>query len=176
MMQIKSGWLCGVRQVPVSHFGARAKPLDISLIVIHSISLPPQHFGGHYVDALFTGALDPNAHPFFKDIAHLELSSHLFINRGGLITQYVSFLDRAFHAGRSEYKGRKECNEYSIGIELEGSDYCAYTISQYESLDEVLNSLYQAYPRTRGAVAGHNEIAPLRKTDPGAYFAWGRYR
>lgn len=175
-MRILNGWLCGVRQVPVKHFGARSVPLDISLVVIHSISLPPQHFGGHYVDALFTGNLDPKAHPYFKNIAHLELSSHLFIDRAGRITQYVSFLDRAWHAGRSVYKGRKECNDYSIGIELEGSDYCAYTIAQYESLNEVLQSLYKAYPRTRGALAGHNEVAPLRKTDPGIYFAWKFFR
>ena len=175
-MRILNGWLCGVRQVPVKHFNARPVPLDISLVVIHSISLPPQHFGGYYVDALFTGNLDPALHPYFKNIYALELSSHLFIDREGRITQYVSFLDRAWHAGRSVYKGRKECNDYSIGIELEGSDYCAYTIAQYESLNKVLHSLYKAYPRTRGALAGHNEVAPSRKTDPGAYFAWKLFR
>ncbi len=175
-MRILSGWLEGVRQLPVSYFGKRPSPLDISLIVIHSISLPPQHFGDHNVDALFSGHLNENAHPFFKGIAHLELSSHLFINRQGIITQYVSFLDRAYHAGRSAYKGRKECNDFSIGIELEGSDYCAYTIEQYQSLDEVIKSINAAYPKTKGAIAGHNEVAPTRKTDPGVYFNWQRYR
>ncbi len=175
-MKIISGWLEGVRQVPLNRYGERQKPLDLSLVVIHSISLPPNHFGGPFIDAIFTGTLDPLKHPFFAQVYKLEVSTHIFIDRFGKISQYVSFLDRAWHAGRSCFNGRKECNEYAIGIELEGCDYCSYTIEQYKSLDEVLDAIYKAYPKTLGNIVGHNEIAPTRKTDPGPYFNWSRYR
>ena len=174
MLEIKSGWLEGVRQVPVKRFGARPSGTEISLIVIHCIALPPKTFGTPYVDDIFTGTLDPNAHPYFKDVAPLEVSTHLFIKRTGLITQYVSFLDRAWHAGRSSYNGHKECNDYSIGIELEGSDDCAYTNEQYKSLKEVISLLKKAYPMIGNNIAGHNEVAPGRKTDPGQYFDWSQ--
>ena len=164
-MKIISGWLEGVRQVPLNRYGERQKPLDLSLVVIHSISLPPNHFGGPFIDAIFTGTLDPLKHPFFAQVYKLEVSTHIFIDRFGKISQYVSFLDRAWHAGRSCFNGRKECN-----------DYCSYTIEQYKSLDEVLDAIYKAYPKTLGNIVGHNEIAPTRKTDPGPYFNWSRYR
>ena len=176
MRAIKAGWLEGVRQVPSKSRGPRRTPLEISLIVIHNISLPPNHFGGRYVDQLFTSVLAPQEHPFFAQIYRLELSAHFFIARTGEITQYVSCLDKAWHAGRSCYRDRKECNEYSVGIELEGCDYCAYTMEQYHALDEVIAALNRHYPETAGRIAGHNEVAPLRKTDPGPYFAWTRYR
>lgn len=176
MLEIKAGWLQGVRQVPVKRFGKRPAGTSISLIVIHCISLPPKQFGGPYVDDIFTGTLDPDAHPYFKEVAPLEVSTHLFISRQGRITQYVSFLDRAWHAGRSEYNGHKECNDYSIGIELEGTDDSAYTIEQYQSLKEVVALLKRTYKDIGSNIAGHNEIAPGRKTDPGVCFDWSQIR
>jgi len=175
-VEIKAGWLSDVRQVPVSRFGKRPASTEISLIVIHCIALPPHKYGGHFVDDLFLGCLDPNAHPYFKDVAPLEVSTHLFINRQGKITQYVSFLDRAWHAGRSSYNDHKECNDYSIGIELEGSDDSEYTIEQYTSLKEVVTLLKKTYPAIGNNIAGHNEVAPTRKTDPGRYFDWSWIR
>lgn len=175
-LSIKAGWLDGVRQVPVSRYGSRPSPLDISLVVLHGISLPPGHFGGPFVDEIFTGNLNPDAHPYFARVASLEVSTHVFIDRHGRITQYVSFLDRAWHAGRSVYQGRPECNDYGIGIELEGTDTMPYTTEQYMSLDRVLEAIYAEYPATRGHIAGHSEVAPGRKTDPGPYFDWSQVR
>ncbi|SFS41417.1 AmpD protein [Succinivibrio dextrinosolvens] len=180
MFQIKSGWLysddINIRKVPVDRFGKRPEGIKISLIVIHCISLPPRQFGGPYVDDIFKGTLDPDAHPYFKEVAHLEVSTHLFINRQGVITQYVSFLDRAWHAGRSSYNGHKECNDYSIGIELEGCDDLEYTIEQYSTLKEVIAVLKETYPDIGNNIAGHNEVAPGRKTDPGKFFDWSQIR
>lgn len=176
MLKITSGWIEGVRQVPVRRFGKRPPGSIISLIVVHCISLPPKQFGGPYIDDIFTGTLDPDVHPYFKEVAPLEVSTHLFINRHGRITQYVSFLDRAWHAGRSEYNGHKECNDYSIGIELEGTDDTAYTIEQYQTLKEVIASLQSAYKDIKNNIAGHNEVAPGRKTDPGVCFDWSQIR
>lgn len=175
-MHICAGWIKGVRQVPTPFFNKRPVPLDISLIVIHCIALPPKTFNTPYVDDLFVGKLDKDAHPYFQDIYNLELSTHLFINRQGNITQYVSFLDRAWHAGRSIYKNKKECNDYGIGIELEGSDDLPYTKEQYETLDKVIDLLKQTYIDIKDNIVAHSEIAPKRKTDPGIYFDWSRYR
>ena len=176
-MQIsKDGWLLEARRLPTTHFNDRPEHTRISLVVIHFISLPPCHFGGPYVDELFLGTLDPNAHPYFRPLKDAELSTHLFINRQGQITQYVSFLKRAWHAGRSSYRGKKECNDYSIGIELEGCEYCAYTKEQYAVLQEVIAVLKSTYPEIGDNLAGHNEIAPLRKVDPGPYFNWKLFR
>ncbi len=173
---IKNGWMQGVRRLPTSRFNARPQGAVVSLIVIHYISLPPNCFGGNYVDELFTGTLKESAHPSFKGLSALECSSHLFINRRGEITQYVSFDDRAWHAGRSEYHGHKECNDYSVGIELEGCSYCAYTNEQYTALDACVGALRSTYPEIGNHIAGHNEVAPLRKEDPGPFFNWSRYR
>lgn len=175
-MKIENGWMQGVRKLPTSRFSARPAGVKIFLIVIHYISLPPNSFGNHYVDDLFTGKLDESVHPYFKGLSSFECSSHLFINRLGQITQYVSFDDKAWHAGRSEYHGHKECNDFSIGIELEGCSYCAYTNEQYVALDACIKALQQAYPEIKNNIAGHNEVAPLRKEDPGPYFNWSRYR
>ena len=171
-LEVKSGWVQGVRQVPTCRYGARPQPMDISLIVIHGISLPPGHFGGPYVDEIFLNTLDPKAHPYFAQVAGMEVSTHFFINRAGRITQYVSCLDRAWHAGRSQYQGRAECNDYGIGIELEGTDTTPYTKEQYHSLRLLIVTLQQAYPQIGGHIAGHSDIAPTRKTDPGPSFAW----
>lgn len=170
MPKIVAGWLEGVRQVPTARFNRRPAGTDITLIVIHCIALPPCHFGGPHVDEIFLGRLDPTAHPYFKLAAAVECSTHFFINRTGLITQYVSCLDRAWHAGRSAYRGRPECNDYSVGIELEGCEYCAYTKEQYDSLKVCVAALRQAYPGIGDKITAHSTIAPGRKTDPGPYF------
>ncbi|TXD96623.1 1,6-anhydro-N-acetylmuramyl-L-alanine amidase AmpD [Psychrobacter frigidicola] len=169
-------WLCS----PNSN--VRPAWINIDAIVIHNISLPPNEFGAcgadglHYVKALFTNQLDWQAHPYFQTIEGAEVSAHLFIERDGAITQFVNFNERAWHAGRSSYLGRTECNDYSIGIELEGSDFTPFTASQYETLAQVITAIYQAYPKTRRHLTGHSDIAPNRKTDPGDYFEWARLR
>ncbi|MCR5085481.1 MAG: 1,6-anhydro-N-acetylmuramyl-L-alanine amidase AmpD [Succinivibrionaceae bacterium] len=173
---IVAGWLQGARQVPTSHFGPRPRGAAISLVVIHGISLPPGQFGGHFVDAIMTGTLDPAAHPYFATVAHLEVSTHAFISRTGAITQYVSFLDRAWHAGRSSYQGVPECNDYSVGIELEGTDDLPYTDAQYGALIPLVAALRHSYPGIGDRLAGHSDVAPGRKTDPGPHFDWARLR
>lgn len=174
-MRIVAGWIQdrGVRQVPTHNFNQRPQH-EISLIVIHGISLPPGEFGGPYIDQLFNMTLDPKVHPYFEQIYQRELSTHVFINRQGQITQYVSFLDRAWHAGRSSYKGQLECNDYGIGIELEGTDELAYTDEQYSSLNELIACLCATYPNIKQRIASHSEVAPKRKTDPGQYFDYQR--
>ena len=171
-----AAWLCS----PNSN--NRPDSMDIDAIVIHNISLPPDEFGAcstdglHYVKALFTNKLDWQAHPYFQTIEGAEVSAHLFIERDGTITQFVNFNERAWHAGRSSYLGRTECNDYSIGIELEGSDFTPFTAVQYEVLAEIIAALYKAYPKTRRHLTGHSDIAPNRKTDPGDFFEWKRLR
>lgn len=146
---------------------------DIDLLVVHGISLPPGEYGGAHVDALFTNTLDPDTHPYFKQIEHLRVSSHLLIARDGQVTQYVPFTHRAWHAGESCFEGRVRCNDYSIGIELEGEDDVAYEYVQYQTLAGIVNELMRCYPLiTRQRVTGHSDIAPQRKTDPGPAFEW----
>ena len=168
-------WLLGARWLPSPNCNARPDKNDISLIVIHGISLPPGQFGGPYIDQLFANQLDPKGHAYFQQIAHLQVSSHLLITRQGEVRQYVGFDQRAWHAGRSQFNGRDNCNDFSIGIELEGTDDLPYTDAQYQSLLAVLPPLQQAYPLTRQQpVVGHSDIAPGRKTDPGDGFDWQR--
>jgi AmpD protein len=151
--------------------------MAIRLLVIHNISLPPGQFGGSHVDELFTNCLDPHGHTFFETIAKLRVSSHLFINRQGIITQYVSLAERAWHAGRSSFQGKENCNDYSIGIELEGTDDQPYTDVQYRHLAIVTRLLMREYPGIKtDNIVGHCDIAPGRKTDPGASFDWKYYR
>ena len=133
-MQLNEGWLVGARRVPSPHHDCRPDEETPSLLVVHNISLPPGEFGGPWIDALFTGTLDPHAHPFFAEIAHLRVSAHCLIRRDGEIVQYVPFDKRAWHAGVSCYQGRERCNDFSIGIELEGTDTLAYTDAQYRQL------------------------------------------
>ncbi len=165
-----------------SNVSDHAANVTIDTVVIHNISLPPNEFGQsdanglHYVKALFTNQLDWNAHPYFQTIKGAEVSAHLFIERDGSMTQFVNFEERAWHAGRSSYLGRPECNDYSIGIELEGSDFTAFTDIQYQVLSDVIAAIYQAYPKTRRHLTGHSDIAPGRKTDPGDYFEWATLR
>ncbi len=173
---IHNGWLQGVRHCPSPNFNQRPAGVPVSLLVIHNISLPPGQFGNGYVEAFFTNQLDPRLHPYFATIADLKVSSHLFIDRSGAVTQFVSFNGRAWHAGASSFEGVPDCNNYSIGIELEGTDDIAYTDEQYAALVEVTRCLLQAYPSmSQERITGHEHIAPGRKTDPGPAFDWARY-
>ncbi len=148
-----------------------------SLVVIHGISLPPGEYGGPWIDALFTNSLDPEAHPYFADIHQLRVSSHLLIRREGELVQYVPFDKRAWHAGVSTYGGRERCNDFSIGIELEGSDDEPYEAAQYRVLAECVAALLATYPELSvERITGHSDIAPGRKTDPGPHFDWPRFR
>jgi len=147
------------------------------LIVIHGISLPPGQFGGPYIDQLFTGQLDPAEHPYFRDLAGLRVSSHLLIRRTGEVVQYVPLERRAWHAGKSRYRGRESCNDFSVGIELEGTDNRPYTAAQYRRLATVIRVLRRGVPSlARAPLVGHSDIAPGRKTDPGPAFDWPRLR
>lgn len=163
------------RNLLSSNFNSRPDHAEVSLLVIHNISLPPGQFGGVYICDFFTNKLDVSCHPYFEEIAGLEVSAHLLIDRQGDITQFVSFDNRAWHAGLSCYGGIDDCNNYSIGIELEGTDETPYTSRQYEVLADVTKALIGHYPAiTKQRIVGHNEIAPGRKTDPGAAFDWLR--
>ena len=172
-----TGLLDVARQVQCPNFDDRPDGDDIDLIVVHGISLPPGEYGGPWIDALFTNCLDPDEHPYFKEIHQLEVSTHLLIRRTGEIVQYVPFHKRAWHAGKSEYQNRQRCNDFSIGIELEGVDDQPYEDSQYEQLANVINVLCDTYPGLiKERIAGHSDIAPGRKTDPGDAFDWARLR
>ncbi|MCU5771457.1 1,6-anhydro-N-acetylmuramyl-L-alanine amidase AmpD [Erwiniaceae bacterium BAC15a-03b] len=175
-MQLQDGWIVGVKQVPSPHFNLRPVDEAPSLLVVHNISLPPGEFGGPYIDALFTGTLDASAHPFFAEISHLRVSAHCLIRRDGEIVQYVPFHLRAWHAGVSLWQGRENCNDFSIGIELEGTDILPYTDAQYLALKDVTQLLMQHYPLTVERITGHSDIAPVRKTDPGPAFDWDKFR
>lgn len=171
------GWYCHARLVPSPHYDTRSDPSDISLLVIHNISLPPGQFGGPYIEDFFLGKLDASVHPFFKVIENLRVSAHCLIRRNGEVVQFVPFDARAWHAGVSSFAGRDKCNDYSIGIELEGSDYVAYTDEQYLSLQRLTNALTRHYPQiTPSRITGHQYIAPLRKSDPGLVFDWRRFK
>lgn len=162
-----------VRYVPSPNQDARPNEQDLSLIVIHGISLPPGKFGGQGVEQLFTNQLNPADDLYYAEIAHLKVSAHLYIQRSGALTQFVPFNRRAWHAGESCFDGRDKCNDFSIGIELEGTDETPYTASQYQTLNQVIQALLVAYPSLSVKhILGHCDIAPQRKTDPGPYFVW----
>jgi N-acetyl-anhydromuramoyl-L-alanine amidase len=172
-IDLDSGLMRGARQVPSPNFDARPAGSPMDLIVVHGISLPPGEFGGPWIDRLFTNSLPSDQHPYFAEISGLRVSSHLVIARDGALTQYVSFNDRAWHAGRSSYQGRIECNDYSVGVELEGTDSVPYEPVQYEMLASTVAALCEAYPSmTPGRITGHSDVAPGRKTDPGSAFDW----
>ncbi len=159
------------------HWNLRPQDSDISLLVIHCISLPSGQFGNSYIDDLFMGLLDTAADQSFTDLAGLRVSAHCVIFRNGLVRQYVPFQYRAWHAGISEFDGRQNCNDFSIGIELEGTEHQPYTDAQYQSLVLLTRQLMQDYPAiTLGRIVGHQQIAPGRKTDPGPSFDWLRYQ
>lgn len=174
--QVVDGQLLGARQVASPNFNQRPENTEIQLIVIHNISLPPSQFGGGYIEQFFQNQLDWSAHPYFKSIEGMQVSTHLLILRTGEVLQFVNFKDRAWHAGRSSYLGKIECNDYSIGIELEGSDDREFEHVQYNVLAQVVATLQKAYPKTSQHLAGHSDIAPNRKTDPGPHFRWDDFR
>ena len=156
--------------LPSPNFGPRPPGTAIDLAVVHSISLPPGQYGGNEVQALFTNTLDWDAHPYFQQIRGIEVSSHFYVRRDGALWQFVSVDDRAWHAGRSSFRGRDNCNDYSVGIELEGLEGERFTARQYERLDRLIRALAAHYPIA--AVTGHEHIAPGRKHDPGPGFDW----
>ncbi|MBF9001594.1 1,6-anhydro-N-acetylmuramyl-L-alanine amidase AmpD [Vibrio nitrifigilis] len=173
----QSGWWSHARQVPSPFYDQRDAQTPISLLVVHNISLPPGQFGGPYIEQFFTGQLDPNEHPFFQVIHNMGVSAHCLIRRDGEVVQFVPFSARAWHAGQSSFAGVDLCNDYSIGIELEGTDLVAYTDEQYQALAELTREIMQQYPAiTLPRITGHQYIAPARKTDPGLSFDWRRYR
>ena len=172
-----TGLLCGARQVLSPHFDERPGGVLPELIVVHGISLPPGEFGGPWIDRLFTGTLPADAHPFFPRIAAQSVSAHALIRRDGQIVQYVPFSQRAWHAGQSAYRGRTSCNDFSVGVELEGTDETPYTPAQYHGLAALTAALLATYPSlSADAIAGHSEVAPGRKTDPGPSFDWMHFR
>jgi AmpD protein len=169
------GWLSGARHIESPNCDARPAGEALSLLVVHNISLPPDEFGGPGVIELFTNRLDPTAHPYYQTIKDLRVSAHFFIRRDGELIQFVPCSQRAWHAGASHWGGRERCNDFSIGVELEGSDSRPFTEAQYVRLAELARTLRAAYPALRD-VAGHADIAPGRKTDPGPHFDWAKFR
>lgn len=166
------GWLAGARRIDSPNADARPEGTAIRLVVVHNISLPPDAFGGPGVIELFTNRLDPAAHPYYAQIAELRVSAHFFIRRDGELIQFVSTRMRAWHAGASQWGGCDRCNDFSIGIELEGTDHTPFTDVQYARLGALVTILRRGLPLE--AAAGHSDIAPGRKTDPGPYFDWQR--
>lgn len=174
MMQIdENGWLNSASFIPSLNYDDRPENENISLLVIHTISLPPDDFTGNGVIELFTNQINPDAHPYYQTLVGLKVSTHFFIRRDGTIIQFVSCNKRAWHAGVSCWQGKERCNDYSIGIELEGSDTICFTDKQYTQLIALTQSLLKRFPITD--ITGHCHIAPERKTDPGPCFDWQRY-
>lgn len=168
----QNGLLQGARYIPSPNVDARPEGCAVNLIVIHNISLPPDQFGGPGVIELFTNQLNPSEHPYYETIKDFKVSSHFFIRRDGELIQFVPCTQRAWHAGASTWCGRERCNDFSIGIELEGSDTTAFTEAQYATLNQLNAALQAAYPIQD--IKGHSDIAPGRKTDPGPGFDWAR--
>lgn len=169
-----TGLLSDATQCPSPNKDARPDEIAIDLIVIHSISLPPGIYGGDFIERFFQNRLNKDEHPYFEQIHSMQVSSHLLIKRDGGIVQFVPFHERAWHAGQSSYLGRERCNDFSIGIELEGSDTEQFDDAQYDSLNMTINSLRTRYPAIGNRITGHSDIAPGRKTDPGTGFDWNR--
>jgi AmpD protein len=176
-VDLETGLMREARQVASPNCDSRPIGVEADLIVIHGISLPPGEFGGPWIERLFTNSLPAEIHPYFAEVAVLRVSSHLVVQRDGALTQYVSFADRAWHAGQSIYEGREACNDFSVGVELEGEDTVPYEATQYDALAEAVAALCAAYPRlSQQRLVGHSDIAPGRKTDPGPAFDWPRAR
>ncbi len=176
-LKIKAGWLqqtAGVCRHASPNYDKRPESMAIDLLVIHHISLPPNQFGGNDIVDFFCNQLDHSKHPFYSEIAQLKVSAHVLIRRNGKIIQLVNFNDRAWHAGQSCYQGREACNDFSIGIELEGDEFTPYRYAQYKSLQRLTRALQASYPIGEN-ITGHEYIAPGRKTDPGPTFDWQRY-
>lgn len=176
-MNIEQGWLSQGKRIESPNADERPAGEIISLLVIHNISLPPEQFGGPYIEQLFSNDLDPKQHPYFEEIYQLRVSAHLLIDRQGAITQFVPFHKRAWHAGVSQFEDREKCNDFSIGIELEGADQIPYTPAQYQMLSQVTQLLISHYPAlTPQRIVGHSDISRGRKTDPGPAFDWALFK
>jgi N-acetyl-anhydromuramoyl-L-alanine amidase len=176
-IEVESGLLQGARQIASPNRDSRPPGVEADLIVVHGISLPPGEYGGGWIDRLFTNTLPAEGHPYFAEVCALRVSSHVVLNRQGAATQYVKFTDRAWHAGTSMYQGRTACNDFSVGIELEGTDTTPYEAAQYHALADIVAALCAAYPNlSADRVVGHSDISPGRKTDPGPAFDWPRAR
>ncbi len=169
-----SGWCEGIARGECSNFDARPEGSAISLLVIHNISLPPNQYGDHFVEDLFANRLDCDAHPYFNQLRGLKVSAHFFIRRDGRVLQFVPTTERAWHAGASNFAGRERCNDFSIGIELEGSDVDDFIDAQYATLTKLAAAIAERHPISD--IRGHEHIAPGRKTDPGPHFDWLRFR
>jgi len=173
----RTGWLATARRVPSPNCDDRPAGIAPDLIVVHGISLPPGEFGGPWIDALFTNSLPPDGHPYFAEVAALRVSAHALVRRDGEVVQYVPFHRRAWHAGVSSWGGRERCNDFSVGIELEGTDARAYESAQYGVLARLVAALCRAYPTlSPERVVGHSDVAPGRKSDPGIAFDWPMLR
>ena len=171
--KIDEGWLPAARRVVSPNANDRPARASVDLLVIHNISLPPGEFGGDHIEALFTKTLDPTAHAYFAEIAHLNVSAHFLVRRDGELVQFVSTDARAWHAGESAWCERTNCNDFSVGIEMEGTDDIPYETVQYQALSRLVGALREYYPAMApDAMVGHSEIAPGRKTDPGTAFDW----
>jgi N-acetyl-anhydromuramoyl-L-alanine amidase len=172
-IDLDSGLMHEATQIASPNYDSRPPGVEPDLIVVHGISLPPGEFGGPWIDRLFTNTLPADVHPYFAEVCALRVSSHLVVKRDGSVTQYVKFTDRAWHAGKSQYQGREACNDFSVGVELEGADTQPYEAAQYRALAEVVAALCAAYPGlSADRLVGHSDIAPGRKTDPGPAFDW----
>jgi AmpD protein len=167
-----TGLLDNCTQCPSPNQDSRPANTSIDLVVLHSISLPPGQYGGHAIEHFFQNKLDKNQHPYFEEIYQMQVSSHILIKRSGEIVQFVPFHERAWHAGKSNHEGRECCNDFSIGIELEGTDTDVFEDIQYRQLRQLITALQKAYPTISGNITGHSDIAPERKTDPGTGFDW----
>ena len=176
-VDIQSGLMRDARQVASPNYDSRPAGIEADLIVVHGKSMQPGEFGGPWIERLFTNTLPPDLHPYFAEVGELRVSSHLLVARDGGLTQFVKFTDRAWHAGQSSYNGRSACNDFSIGVELEGVDTLDYEAAQYGALADIVAALCEAYPRlSKERVVGHSDISPGRKTDPGPAFDWQRAR
>lgn len=174
---LTQGWLSGIKHCPSPNFDARPDGQEVDLLVIHNISLPPESYGTDCVEAFFCNSLDCSLHPYFSQLVDLRVSSHFFISRSGVLSQFVSTEQRAWHAGVSSFDGHERCNDFAIGVELEGSDETAYTMSQYVQLASLTKVLQNKYPNIDSSrIVGHSDIAPQRKSDPGSAFDWLYYR
>ncbi len=174
--EIVAGLIQPAFWVPSPNYSSRPNQTDISLLVVHNISLPPGEYGGGYIEAFFQNRLDEQAHGYFASIAHMKVSAHCLIDRCGVLTQFVNLEARAWHAGVSCFEGRENCNDYSIGVELEGTDEEAFTPQQYQTLARLSAALMQEYPLIEPSrIVGHSHIAPGRKTDPGPGFNWNYF-
>lgn len=177
MGPIHNHWLQGAKYCESPNYSDRPSSVQPWLLVIHNISLPPGEYGGCWIEDLFSNCLDPDAHPYFAEIADLRVSAHALVKRDGQIVQFVPFDKKAWHAGQSSYEGLSDCNDFSIGIELEGSDTDIFTDAQYEVLTQLTQTLLSTYPSlSTHHITGHSDIAPGRKTDPGPSFDWRRYK